>query len=64
MSDGAKPGKQAQQVIELLGVVTGTGSASAALQKKLGIPVHVIQAANHHGIWDVTALLPYLKNVS
>lgn len=64
MSDGATPGKHSQRIIELLGTVTGSGSASAALQKQLGIPASVLQAANHHGIWDVTALLPYLKNVS
>lgn len=50
-------------VIQALGQVTASSNASAKLRDQLGIPEHVIQAANHNGIWDVTALLPYMKNV-
>lgn len=51
-------------VIQALGPVIGGSTASADLRQQLGIPNTVLQAANHHGIWDVTALLPYLKSVT
>lgn len=50
-------------VIELLGRIVGSGTASAVLRSQYGIPDSVLKTADHHGIWDVTALLPYLKNV-
>jgi hypothetical protein len=62
MSNGATPGKRSQRVIELLGTVIGSSSTCAQTVQQLGIPNHVLQAANHHGIWDVTALLPYISN--
>lgn len=62
MSPRATPGKRAQRVIELLGTVTSSGPAASALQQQYDIPAHVLQAANHHGIWDVTALMAYFKN--
>jgi|HubBroStandDraft_3_1064219.scaffolds.fasta_scaffold53604_2 hypothetical protein len=52
-----------QHVIQALGQVTGSSDASARLRQQLGIPESVLQAANHNGIWDVTALLPYMLNV-
>jgi len=61
MSDGAAPGRRSQRVIQIIGTVISSGPASTALQQQYGIPDSVLQAANHHGIWDVTALLPYVK---
>jgi hypothetical protein len=53
-------GPYGYRVIELLGQITGSGSASAALCAQYGIPASVLAAANLGGIYDVTALLAYL----
>ena len=47
--------------VNILGRVIGSGAASVALRQQYAIPNTVLQAANHAGIWDVTALLPYIK---
>jgi hypothetical protein len=60
-SDRGTPGRHSQRVIQILGQVTSSGPAAVALQAQYGIPQSVLQAANHNGIWDVTALLPYVK---
>ena len=62
MTVKATPGKRSEQIIELIGTLISSSNASAVLQAQYGIPRSVVQAANHHGIWDVTALLPYLAN--
>jgi hypothetical protein len=46
--------------IQILGKIIGSGNAAAILQKQYGIPISVIQAANHGGVWNVTGLLPYI----
>lgn len=57
----ATPPTRSHQIIQLMGVLTGSGNGSARAQKQYAIPASVLKAAYRNGIWDVTALLPYIK---
>lgn len=52
---------RSHQIIQILGILTGSGQGAAALRTEYAIPNSVMKAAYHNGIWDVTALLPYIK---
>lgn len=52
---------RSHQIIQLMGILVGAGDASARLRAQYGIPESVIKGAYHNGVWDVTALLPYIK---
>lgn len=52
---------RSHQIIQLVGILTSSSGASVRLQKQYGIPASVMQAAYKNGVWDVTAILPYIK---
>ena len=64
MTAKATPGKRSEQIIELIGTIISSSNAATILKTQYGIPDSVVRAANHQGIWDVTALLPYLINAT